>query len=111
MTKENERPLEEWTTRDISTDGFIEVEGLPRIDLVGLPVNFTFGGKRDEFVVLMVIDSGDIPCPECKVVCDDAIIMKTKRESDAAYCDIFTCKTCGFSMSVAPETVLDEAFA
>jgi len=100
------RALEEWTPLDISSDGFIEVDDLPPIDLIGLPLHFTFGGQKDEFMVLMIIASGDIPCPECKEVCDDCVIMKTKRKSDDAYCDIFTCKACGFSMSVAPDTIL-----
>lgn len=100
------KALGEWTTMDISPDGFIEIENLPPIDLIGLSLQFTFGGKDDEYMVLMVIASGDIPCPECKEMCEDCIIMKTKRKSDDAHCDIFTCKICGFSMSVAPDTVM-----
>jgi len=115
MTKEEEELVLGWTSRDIlksiSGDGFIELEGLERIDLIGLPMSFKFGEKRDVFVVFMVIGSGDIPCPECKLVCDDSSIMKTNRESDDTHCDIFTCKKCGFAMSVAPETVLGEEFA
>jgi|TARA_R110000824_G_scaffold140847_1_gene307111 hypothetical protein len=92
---------------NITSDGFIQMEGMPPIDLLDLELDFKFGDSYDKFLVLMVMGSGNALCPECKEPCDDCIIMKTKRESDGEHCDIFVCKTCrDFSMSVQPHSVM-----
>ena len=103
----SKRKQEQASPSNITVDGFINIDGLPPIDLLGVPLDFRFkDAGRDEYTVLMVIASGAIPCPECKEVCDDCVIMKTKRKSDDIHCDIFTCKKCGFAMNEAPDTVM-----
>ena len=107
-------PDDIYTTRQrvpfgaITSDGFIEYDDLPPIDLIGNEWDFKFGeAEWDKFLILMVKSSNTSPNAECSDECTDGLIMKSVRKSDDCLCDLYICKRCdSISMALQPDTVL-----
>jgi len=95
---------------EITSDGFIELDDLPPIDLVGYEWDFEFVESGwDKYLIFMVKTSSNSPNFECIDACTDGLSMKSKRKSDGEYCDIYICRQCStVSMAEQSETVLGE---